>query len=256
MIRSRLLITLASCIAITLVSGGCVSPPSETHERNPSTPEQPATTSTERRCAEAPQDALLLLEGPDCPIVLVFGQAPSEPSEPDASPSEPEPSGRWLALVQLGESGTQTEPLASGPAPLACGPELAGCELGGFVDPERHGPILIFAERGYESEHPVQIHLGIHDAGKLAFIPSWRDESSVVDHTRIGPAFALAPFDCAGELRLLPSARLPEAAGETASARLMMLAGHWSIGDRGQSMPPQIANPSLDGCAALLDPLP
>ncbi|MFV8748956.1 hypothetical protein ACNOYE_00235 [Nannocystaceae bacterium ST9] len=234
--------------------GACVSQPSnESRERSSEAPERAPRRSPHAECAAIPDDARLVIEHGECPIVLVFAEPPTAaPADPEA-----EPSGRWVALLQVPRKSAPGpgEPIAIGPAPLACGPELATCELSGVVD-ERHGPILVAAERGYESEHPIQVHLGLHDAGKLAFVPSWYGESSVVDHTRIGPVFALAPFDCGGELRLLPAARLPEAAGETVPARLVMLAGRWWIGDRGQSMPPQIPDPSHEGCTPLLEPLP
>ncbi len=242
-------------MTLTATAVGCVSQPStDALERNSAAPERkPRPTQVE--CAAIPDQALLVLEHGDCPVVMVFGTPPSsESAEPEA-----EPLGRWVELIQIPRKSDPpgpAEPLALGPAPLACGPELAGCELAGVVD-GRHGPILVVAERGYESEHPIQIHLGLHDdQGNLAFVPSWYGESSVVDHTRIGPPFALAPFDCAGELRLLPAARLPEAEGETVPAQLMMLAGRWWFGERGQTMPPQIPTPSREGCSALLDPLP
>lgn len=250
-----------SLLPSILVVAGCVSQPSpEVREHNSSAPER-AARRPQIECVAVPDGAHLVidrLDAGECPVVLVLAEPPVHAEPP---PAELEPVGRWVALIQLpreSESNVRVgplEPIAVGPAPLACGPELAGCELSGIVD-ARHGPIVLAAERGPESEHPVQIHLGIHEAGKLAFVPSWVGESSVVDHTRIGPAFALAPFDCAGELRLLPVARLPEAETETVPARLMMLAGRWWIGDRGQAMPPQQPSPSREGCTALLDPLP
>lgn len=246
--------------ALALALIGCVSrPSSEGRERSSSAPERPRVRPRVE-CRAAPELTRLVLDPPslrDCPIVLVLAEPPAS-TEVDASTEASEPIGRWVALIQLpraSEPSSTLEQLAIGPAPIACGPDLDGCELSGVID-ERHGPIVIAAERGHESEHPVQVHLGIQVEGNLAFIPSWYGESSIVDHTRIGPAFALAPFDCAGSLRLLPAARLPEAEGEAVPAALIMRAGQWWIGDRGRASPPQIAAPSSEGCTALLDPLP
>jgi hypothetical protein len=254
--RLALPLRLIRFAALALATIGCVSQPAtERSELGSSTPERPRARPRVE-CAEIPEATRLILDPPDrrsCPVVLVLADPPAPPAEEEA-----EPLGRWVALIRLPRADASSptlEPLASGPAPLACGPELNGCDLAGVID-ERHGPIVIAAERGHESEHPVQIHLGIHVEGNLAFVPSWYGESSVVDHTRIGPAYALAPFDCEGGLRLLPAARLPEAEGETVPAQLMMLSGQWWIGARGQTMPPQEPRPSSEGCTALIDPLP
>lgn len=236
----------------------CVSQPSrEARESGSSTPDR-RVTRPKPSCAPLPADTLLVLEQTGCPIVLTRAvptaadpSAPTDPSAP-ADPSAPvEPPAIELALVRIANKDEPAaEPLARGPAPLACGAALQRCEFEGIVDPTQ-GPLVLALERGHESEHPVQVWLGIHEGGRLGFVPSWQGESSLVDHTRIGPPFALAPFACAGELRLLPHARLPEAEGELPPGALMMLAGHWVVAELGV-MPPQQPSPSAEGCTLLL----
>lgn len=147
------------------------------------------------------------------------------------------------------------EILARGQAPDACGPELEWCELSGIAD--ALGPILIASVRGPESEMPIQVYVGWVEGERLLFVETWYGLPSVVDHTRIGPPWALAAFDCGGELMLLPAARLPEAAHEAPAALLHELAGRWRVDNAGVPQPPELAA-TVDpaSCRALVRQLP
>lgn len=129
--------------------------------------------------------------------------------------------------------------VARGQAPEACGSELEWCELWGIAD--KLGPIMIASVRGPESEMPIQVFLGWVDEERLVFAETWYGLPSVVDHTRIGPPWALAAFDCGGELLLLPTPRLPEAGHEAPTTLLRELAGRWRVDEAGIPQPPQHA---------------
>jgi hypothetical protein len=91
----------------------------------------------------------------------------------------------------------------------------------------------------------------------LLFVETWYGLPSVVDHTRVGPPWALAPFDCGSELLLLPAPRLPEAGHEAPPAMLRELAGRWRVDDAGIPQPPKAAA-TVDpaSCRALFRELP
>lgn len=239
----------ATLLAASLLA--CVSQPSqEARESGSSTPDRRPPPRPEPSCAPQPEHVIAVLARDTCPVVLR-----TAPEEPAASPDAAAPGDTprvVLELLAIAEK-TATQPfelLARGSAPPSCGAALQRCEFEGIVDATL-GPLLLVRERGHESEHPVQVWLGISEAGRLGFVPSWHGESSLVDHTRVGPPFALAPFACGGELRLLPHARLPEAEGELPPGALMMLAGHWVVAEQGV-MPPQQPSPSAEGCTLLL----
>lgn len=145
------------------------------------------------------------------------------------------------------------EVLATGPIPDDCGDALERCELWGVHD--ELGPVLLVAVLGHESEIPVQVHVGWVDDRRLAFAPSWYGLSSIADHTRVGPPWALAPFACEGRLTLLPVARLPEAAVEGPSEAVRAAAGRWTIGDDGSA---SLSEALIDsaGCRPVFDALP
>jgi hypothetical protein len=145
--------------------------------------------------------------------------------------------------------------VARGQAPDACGSELQSCELTGIVD--TLGPIMLVSVRGHESEMPSQVFLGWVDGERLLFVETWYGLPSVVDHTRIGPPWALAAFECGGELLLLPAPRLPEADHEAPSALLRELAGRWRVDDAGVPQPPEQAS-TVDpsSCRAVFAELP
>jgi hypothetical protein len=147
------------------------------------------------------------------------------------------------------------EILARGQAPEACGADFERCELWGTAD--TLGPIMIASVRGSESEMPIQVFVGWVEDERLLFVETWYGLPSVVDHTRIGPPWALAAFDCSGELLLLPAPRLPEAGHEPPSAIVLELAGRWRADEAGVPQPPeQPATVDPASCRALFPQLP
>lgn len=163
-----------------------------------------------------------------------------------------------LVRVLAPEGEAELAPLARGPAPDVCGPALEHCELWGITD--ELGPVVLASVRGHESEMPIQVYVGWVVGERLVFAPTWYGLSSVMDHTRIGPPWVLAPFDCAGELLLLPAGRLPEAEVESPDASLLALAGRWVVDEGGLALPPELATtaPTVDSasCRALVPALP
>ena len=146
------------------------------------------------------------------------------------------------------------EALASGPIPDDCGDALERCELWGVHD--QLGPVLLAAVRGPESEVPVQVYIGWVEDRRLAFVPSWYGLPSVADHTRIGPVWALAPFDCDGGMTLLPFERLPEAAIEEPSEAMRVAAGRWTIAADGSPKPSDALPPEPGACRSVFASLP
>jgi hypothetical protein len=145
--------------------------------------------------------------------------------------------------------------IARGQAPEACGAELEWCELWGIAD--ALGPVMLASVRGSESEMPIQVYVGWVDGERLLFVETWYGLPSVVDHTRVGPPWALAPFDCANDLLLLPAPRLPEAGHEAPLALLRELAGKWRVDDAGIAQPPKrAATVDPASCRALFRELP
>ncbi|GEM_PF-6814704 len=164
---------------------------------------------------------------------------------------------RALTLVTA-ETETDSALVGEGAAPQACGPTLARCEAEGVGT--SLGPVLILRRLGGESEVPEQIYIGWVEDGRLGFAPSWGEQRSVVDHTRIGPVFALAPYDCGGALLLLPTPRLPEASGEQVPVALAARGGRWhidEISETGEARPPSEAAPAeVSGCRPLFSSVP
>jgi hypothetical protein len=145
--------------------------------------------------------------------------------------------------------------LARGLAPEACGDQLEHCELSGVTD--TLGPLVLARVSGPESEMPIQVYIGWVEGERLLFVETWYGLPSVVDHTRVGPPWALAAFECAGERMLLPARRLPEADHELPPATLRALAGRWRIDADGIPQPPeQPATIDSSTCRALLRELP
>jgi hypothetical protein len=157
--------------------------------------------------------------------------------------------GEGLVSVASGAG----EVLASGPIPDPCGDALERCELWGVHD--ELGPVLLVAVRGHESEVPIQVYVGWVDEQRLAFAPSWYGLSSIADHTRVGPAWALAPFACDGALTLLPAARLPEASVEGPTEAVRAAAGRWMITQDGSASPSERVE-SDTGCRPVFTALP
>jgi hypothetical protein len=145
--------------------------------------------------------------------------------------------------------------LGRGPAPEACGPALERCEVWGVSDVL--GPLVVASVRGPESDMPIQVYVGWIEGERLVFAETWYGLSAVVDHTRVGPPWVLAPFDCEGELMLLPAARLPEAEVESPEGLLRALAGRWVVDEAGVALPPgpgATADPA--SCRPLIPALP
>jgi hypothetical protein len=70
--------------------------------------------------------------------------------------------------------------------------------------------------------------------------------------TPTGPAFGLAPFDCAGRLAFLPRARLDGAEHESPSPALVAAAGSYTwTGEE-----PTVTPVDPEGCTPLALPLP
>lgn len=235
-----LLLALTTCVA---QQGG------ESGERASASPAE--TVESGPSCATAGEDALAILPaaGPDaCPVAVELASGLLELRALDPLEGED----------QSEDQSDAREALAVGPGPADCGEGLAGCELFGVLS--ERGPILLASQRGHESEVPVQVHLGWVVDGQLRFARSWHGPDSVVDHTRVGPPWALAPFDCDGRIALLPAPRLPEAEVEEPSAELLAHAGVWSVAaedDEPEATPPSEPG-TLDPseCRALLDALP
>jgi hypothetical protein len=182
---------------------------------------------------------------------------------------EPTASGSGCGVViERGEAGELSvvrrrhidefelpEVLARGPAPEACGAQLERCEVSGVDD--TLGPIVLARVSGHESEVPIQVYLGWVEGERLLFVETWYGLQSVMDHTRVGPPWALAAFDCAGERLLLPARRLPEADHEDPPAILRALAGRWRVDSDGVAQPPEQASTvDASSCRALLRELP
>lgn len=165
---------------------------------------------------------------------------------------------RVRAIPAIGEglasvAASGGELLATGPIPEECGEALERCELWGVHD--ELGPVLLAAVRGHESEVPTQVYVGWIDGQRLGFAPCWYGLSSVADHTRVGPPWALAPFACDGRLALLPAARLPEAEVEGPNEAVRAAAGRWTIAEDG-SVAPSEASSSTEGCRPVFAALP
>jgi hypothetical protein len=195
------------------------------------------------RCAPTSDETLALLEasGPrPCGLMLELDDAGLRL--------------RARARVDEAEDGPPA-PLATGPAPEACGEQLELCELWGVDDPLT--TIVVAELRGPESELPRQVYLGWVEGEQIVFVETWYGLPSVVDHTRVGPPWALAPFECDGELMLLPAPRLPEADSEAPDETLAAFAGRWRADEQGQAVAPEEpASAEASSCRALLDALP
>ena len=144
--------------------------------------------------------------------------------------------GEQLSLVQLADA----QVAGRGTAPRACGEGLARCEVEGRID-ERLGPLVLLSVRGHESEMPTQVYLGWLAGERLVFVDTWYGLPSVIDHTRVGPSWALAPYDCGGQgLELHPQARLPTTYLEP-DETLRALSGVWTVSEDGSPQPPKPA---------------
>lgn len=107
--------------------------------------------------------------------------------------------------------------------PLPC--ETSPCSVRGLETPV--GPLLVLEVGGAESEVPAGVWLGAVLGDSLRFVDLWEDAGAVVvdGGISLGPAHALAPFDCQGALALFPEARLPGAAAVPPPVSLQRRAG-------------------------------
>ena len=109
-------------------------------------------------------------------------------------------------VLELSSSAPDAKATHSGEVPTAC-TELP-CDYAGRTTAV--GPLIIATQRSAHSEMPDGVHLGYIGAdGKLAFVDLWLDAGDPVadDGTSLGPAHALAPFNCAGKLALFAKPR-------------------------------------------------
>jgi hypothetical protein len=239
---------LGSTLVLGLVLGqllgswACV--PRQSGDQVEVTPGSEETAALEHRCEALPSAIVLLEPSPSsaCGVGLELADRQLTVR------SIPRRGGGVTGAVGLGEV------LASGPIPDECGDALERCDLWGVHD--ELGPVLLAVVRGPESEVPVQVYVGWVEDHRLAFVPSWFGLSSVADHTRIGPVWALAPFDCDGGLTLLPYERLPEAAIEEPSEALRVAAGRWTIAADGRPRPSDALPPEPGACRPVFASLP
>ncbi|NVB39999.1 hypothetical protein G6O69_19295 [Pseudenhygromyxa sp. WMMC2535] len=253
------LLSLSGCVS------GCVAQSSADHGEIADPRPADRAAAAEPRCTSPGAQTLAFAsvaapEPAPCPMAVVL-DAPTPDTDADAGTADEADRGAGLSVVQHrpipdAEATTEPEPelLGRGQAPSACGVDVQRCEL------ELHatslGPLVRAALRGHESEVPEQVFWGWLIDAQLVFAPSWHSPSAVADHTRIGPAFALAPFDCAGALTLLPTPRLPAAEAETLPDALTERAGEWTLDELGQVRPPSEPAALSEGCTPLFEGLP
>lgn len=77
------------------------------------------------------------------------------------------------------------------------------------------GPLVQAVVPATDSEMPASVWLGVVSDSRLVFVNLWEGagEPVVTDHTRVGPAHALAPFVCGDRLALLTVERLEAGRG-------------------------------------------
>ncbi len=111
----------------------------------------------------------------------------------------------------------------AGETPPPCG--LLPCTYRGVETPA--GPLVVVEVADAHSEAPSGVWLGVVQGDRLAFVDLWEDAGdAVVDAgITIGPAHALAPFDCEGTIALFAEARLPGASRVPAPASLLTREG-------------------------------
>lgn len=121
------------------------------------------------------------------------------------------------AIVELIHS-TKTQTRSAGEMPPPC--ESLRCSVRGIETSA--GPLLVLEVGGTESEVPAGVWLGVALGEQLRFIDLWGEAGDVVvdDGISLGPAHALAPFDCEGSVALFAEARLPGAKAVPAPASL------------------------------------
>lgn len=126
------------------------------------------------------------------------------------------------AAVELVHS-TKTQTRSVGKMPPPC--ETLPCSVRGLETSS--GPLLVLEVGGAESEVPAGVWLGVVLGEELRFMDLWGEAGDVVVENGIslGPAHALAPFDCEGNVALFAEARLPGATAVPAPASLLSREG-------------------------------
>lgn len=134
------------------------------------------------------------------------------------------------AAVELVHA-TKTQTLNTGEMPAAC--ETLPCSVRGVET--LAGPVLVVEVGGADSEMPAGVWLGVVEGEQLRFVDLWDDAGEqVVDNgISLGPAHALAPFDCEGAVALFAEARLPGATSVPAPVSLQRREGALSGDDAG-----------------------
>jgi hypothetical protein len=110
------------------------------------------------------------------------------------------------ALLELASSAPEANAGHDGEVPPGCVDRP--CDYAGKGT--SIGPLVIATQRSPQSEMPDGVFLGFVAAdGKLAFVDLWEDAGEDVSDagTSLGPAHALAPFDCGGKLGLFAAPR-------------------------------------------------
>lgn len=171
--------------AFALAAFACGTHPASNPEAEPNDPEAEPPATPAVVCRE-PERANLLTQfaGPRCPWVL-------------RSNSD----GR----VELLQSEPEIEGGLSGEAPEICAEHP--CSYRGTH--ASTGPLVIVEVASSHSEMPAGAWLGFAHEGRLQFVDLWEDAGEpVIDGgIELGPAHALAPFDCDGALALLATPR-------------------------------------------------
>lgn len=128
------------------------------------------------------------------------------------------------------------------------------CEADARTSP--WGPLVVLYVPSAESEMPGGAWLGVPWKGEVAFVDLWAGEEEIVwsDHTPLGPAHALAPFDCQGELALFAVERFATGQASEPSDGLKAREGRFSgpVSVADETEPPAgQGNASRSGCERL-----
>jgi hypothetical protein len=195
---------------------------------------------------------------------------PSEPA-PEVSPPPPPPCREhdepaalasfpglrcpWLLRVEAGKlvlASLDPEPVAEVRGNLPeCGP--VPCTFDGAET--SLGPMIVAAVPSAESDMPARVHLGVVAPSKvIVFVDLWAGAGETVmgDSTPLGPALALAPFDCRGELGLFASPRLDIDRELEPPAELRAREGLYAL----DGAEPVVTAIDRAGCKRLSVPLP
>lgn len=185
--------------------------------------------------AEAPEDRDVLPPSP-CGDVDLIGALATFSGSPCTWTLRPGSD----AAVELVHS-TKTQTRSAGEMPPPC--ETSPCSVRGIETST--GPLLVVEVGGTESEVPAGVWLGLALGEQLRFIDLWEEAGDVVvdNGISLGPAHALAPFDCEGNVALFAQARLPGARAVPAPASLLSREG-------------AVANDAADAIRERCEPLP